>query len=207
MSAGSGDEPGDLLACGTPTGDLLAQVAEGEGARRSAHQESCPHCRAALAEYERLWVPVAELAATPVHAPEGLLDDVLAQVRAAAGPSGWGRVEDETGPYLVAARVVVAVAGYAARSTDGVRMALGALQELADTLDPRDGTHDRRVEAGVIGRSVALELTVAAEYGQDLHALADRLRAHVVEAVLAVTGLRTTQVSVTVDDVFAPRVE
>ena len=203
MSAASGEAAGDRLACGTPTEDLLAQVAEGGGAHRSAHQESCPHCRAALAEYARLWGPVAELVATPVRAPAGLLDDVLARVRAAAGPSGWGRVEDETGPYLVAARVVVAVAGHAARTTEGVHMALGALQELADTLDPRDGGHDRRVEAGVIGRSVALELTVAAEYGQDLHVLADRLRARVVEAVHAATGLRTTSVSVTVDDVFA----
>ena len=209
-SASGGPEPVDpqdgvdgVLACGASSEDLLAQVADGGDRRRTAHQQQCPHCQATLAEYARLWAPVTELAGTEVRAPAGLFDSAMATVRAAAGPPGWGRVDDQAGPYLVAARAVVSVAGYAARTTTGVRMALGALERLGDVLDPG---HDGHVEAGVTGRSVALDLTVAAEYGQDLRRLADRLRDRVTREVRAVTGLEAVEVSVTIDDVF-PRLD
>lgn len=192
------EEPGDEpLACGADPGVLLAQVAEGRAAVRDDHQRRCPHCQAALAEYARLWAPFDQLAATEVHAPPGLLDRALAAIREAAGPVGWGRVTDPDGSFLVAARAVVSVAGHAARTSSGVRVALSALGELADAAGPEDG-----VTAGVRGQSVAVELTVAAEYGHDLHRLAAHLRDRVVAEVLAQTGLDVVEVDVTITDVF-----
>ena len=44
----------DHLACGRPTEPLLEQVAEGRAAEFDDHQATCPHCRAALAEFDRL---------------------------------------------------------------------------------------------------------------------------------------------------------
>lgn len=186
------------LACGADPDALLAQVAEGHGDDRDVHQTGCPHCRASLAEYARLWAPFDELAATEVRAPAGLFDRALASVRAQAGPVDYGRVSDEEGPYLVAARAVVAVVGHAARSSAGVRMALGALGELIDA-GPRAG-----VGAGVSGQSVAVDLTVAAEYGHDLRRLADHLRERVVAEVRAQTGLEVVVVDVAITDVFPP---
>jgi hypothetical protein len=55
--------PADRLPRGAVPADLLAQVTEGAAPRDPAHQRSCPHCRAALAEFEDLWAPVRELAA------------------------------------------------------------------------------------------------------------------------------------------------
>lgn len=58
----------DMLACGADADDLLAQVADGRAGERSPHQRQCPHCQAALAEYDRLWSPVREMAAAKFHA-------------------------------------------------------------------------------------------------------------------------------------------
>jgi hypothetical protein len=59
----SGDAGGERLRCGRRVEDvLLAQVAAGHGDDRDAHQRRCPHCQAALAEYDRLWAPIVELA-------------------------------------------------------------------------------------------------------------------------------------------------
>ena len=191
------------LACGADPDALLDQVAEGRGDDRDAHQAGCPHCRATLAEYARLWAPFDELSAGEVRAPTGLLDRALASVREQTGPVDHGRVPDEQGPYLVAARAVVAVVGHAARSSAGVRMALGALGELIDR-GPEAETR-AAVGAGVSGQSVAVDLTVAAEYGHDLRRLADHLRERVVAEVRAQTGLEVVVVDVAITDVFPPR--
>jgi uncharacterized alkaline shock family protein YloU len=184
------------LACGTDSSELLAQVAEGRADQRDDHQRHCPHCQATLAEYARLWAPFDELAAIEVHAPPGLVDRALATIRETAGPPGWGRVTDSEGSFLVAARAVVSVAGHAARTSRGVRVALSTLGELT--------AQDAAVEAGVSGQSVAVELTVAAEYGHDLHRLAEHLRDRVTAEVLAQTGLDVVEVDVTITDVFRP---
>lgn len=192
------EEPGDEpLVCGADSGALLTQVAEGRAAERDDHQRRCPHCQAALAEYARLWAPFDQLAGTEVHAPPGLLDRALAAIRETAGPTGWGRVSDPDGSFLVAARAVVSVAGHAARTCSGVRVALSALGELTDPADSGDA-----VIAGVSGQSVAVELTVAAEYGHDLHRLATHLRDRVSAEVLAQTGLDVVEVDVSITDVF-----
>lgn len=191
------------LACGADPDALLAQVVEGRGDDRDPHQSTCPHCQATLAEYARLWAPFDELAAAEVQAPPGLIDRALASVREQAGPVGFGRVADEEGSFLVAARAVVSVAGYAARTSAGVRMALGALGEL---IGPETGptAGSRAIGAGVSGQSVAVELTVAAEYGHDLQRLADHLRERVVSEVRAQTGLDVVVVDVAITDVFSP---
>lgn len=180
------------LACGASPDALLAQVADGHGSDRDAHQAGCPHCEATLAEYTRLWAPVAAVSDERVRAPRSVLDAVLADVRAAAGPAGWARFEDRGHEVLVAARVVVAVAGRAAADVDGVRVALGGLAAGG-------------VEAGVSGRSVAIELTVAAEYGYDLHRVADALRARVAAALDVHAGLDAGSIGVVVTDVFPRR--
>lgn len=188
------------LTCGADLDALLAQVAEGRGNERDTHKSTCLHCQAALAEYARLWAPFDELADTEVQAPPGLIDRVLASVREQAGPVGFGRVGDEEGSFLVAARAVVSVAGYAARTSAGVRMALGEL------VDARTGpaSEPRSVGAGASGQSVAVELAVAAEYGHDLRRLAEHLRERVTSEVRAQTGLDVVVVDVAITDVFPP---
>jgi hypothetical protein len=70
------------LPCGTDLGALVAQVADGvEGDR--AHQAGCPWCQGALAELERLWALVGELAAERVEAPDRIDALVLGRIQRA----------------------------------------------------------------------------------------------------------------------------
>lgn len=186
------------LPCGSDPDVLLAQVADGHGGERTVHQAGCPHCQATLAEYTRLWAGIDELTAAEVHAPPGLFDRALATIREQAGPSGYGRVTDGQESFLVAARAVVAVAGHAARSSAGVRVALGALGEPTASSPSSLSTPT----AGLSGRSVAVELVVAAEYGHDLHRLAEHVRERVAAEVHAQTGLDVVTVDVAITDVF-----
>lgn len=197
--AGAPPGDGDRLVCGASSDDLLTQVAEGRGAERDAHQRDCVHCQAALGEYGRLWGPMRELADVPVHAPADLLSATLGELRARTAPEGQGRVDDGGEAFHVAARAVVTVAGHVARGTEGVRIALSGLGALTGA----ERTSVARM--GIRGQSVAIELTVAADYGQDLHRLADRLRAQVSGAVRAQLGLDAVEIGVEITDVFLPR--
>lgn len=185
------------LACGADPDELLAQVADGNAAHHSPHQQGCPHCQASLAEYDRVWSPVRELAAERVRAPDSLVTEALRQIRSVASNPTYGLVSDDSGSTRIAARVVVVTARETAEQVPGVRAALSHL--------PGAGSAGRDVQAaaGVAGASTAIEITLAAEQGYDLQALGERIRAAVADEVRRLTGLEPVGVTVVVDDVFA----
>lgn len=219
---GTGQEPvadDERLTCGRGVADLLDQVAEGRAGILDAHQERCPHCRAALVEYERLWAPVLEMAAERPAAPVSVLDRALRSLRRTLEHPDYGVLASADGLTLVSARVVVVAAREAAEQVTGVRVALsrsrrdqaddgGPVDGGPDTDGPDDGEPDAgatgaaKVEAGVAGRTAALEITLAADYGSDLVELGDRVRTAVTEQVRALTGLEPDHVLVVVDDVL-----
>ena len=53
------------------------------------------------------------------------------------------------------------------------------------------------------GRSTAIEVTLAADYGTDLIELGERIRSHVAARVRDLTGLEPATVTVNIDDVFS----
>lgn len=180
------------LPCGASVDDLLAQVTEGDRGR-TAHQRRCPHCTAALAEYRRLWAPVDELAREAVHPPDGVMQQVLRRIYAASDHSRYGVIPTPRGATRIAEQIVAVTARLSAEQIPGVRAAL------SHSADPDPGAG---VQAGLVGGSTALRITVAASYGEDLHALADRVRAAVADAVRSLTGLDPVEISVLVDDVL-----
>lgn len=184
--------PGDdsRLTCGRPVEDVLAQVAEGHGTHRDTHQQHCPHCQAALAEYDRLWGPVRELTAQRVTAPESIVESALRRIRGAVEHIDYGIVESSHGVTRIAARVVVVTARETAQAVPGVRVALS--RHLGDSA----------VRAGVAGRSTAIEITLAADYGLDLHALAEQVRRQVEAKVRTLTDLEPVQITVIIDEVL-----
>ena len=190
---------GDRLPCGADIDELIEQVATGHGDDRTAHQEECPHCQAALAEYQRLWAPVHELVAQPVRAPESVVADVLRQIRGVSVHTSWGVLPTEQGETRIADRVVAVTARIVTEQVPGVRAALTS-SRTAD--EPERGGPD--VVAGVTGISTALRITVAASYGLDLNELADRIRRAVTDRVRELTGLQPAEVSVVIDDVLEP---
>jgi uncharacterized alkaline shock family protein YloU len=206
----SGDRGGEHLPCGRRVEDVLAQVAAGRGGDRDAHQQQCPHCHAALAEYERLWGPLTELAAEKISAPESIVENALRRIRGAVEHLDYGVLESTLGRTRIAARVVVVVARESAQAVPGVRVALsehitnrpgdqGDARGHGGAADPAGGAE---VVAGVAGRSTAIEITLAADYGVDLHRLAEHVRAAVTAEVRALTDLEPVQVTVIIDDVF-----
>lgn len=185
------------LACGTSYDALVAQVAERRApdAAAAAHQRTCPHCRAALAEMDDLWAPVLALADQRVRAPAGLLGSVMARVRELPRHRDWASVTggEQGGPGTtrVAARVMGALARTAALQVPGVVRALGGGR--ADRGGP--GT-----SVGVAGSHVVLQVSLVVARGQAIPALADRVREQVSAQVHALTGLVVAQVDVHVAD-------
>jgi uncharacterized alkaline shock family protein YloU len=206
----SGDAGGERLRCGRWVEDVLSQVADGRGDDRDAHQQRCPHCQSALAEYVRLWAPVTELAAERVSAPDSILENALRRIRGAVEHLDYGVVESSRGRTRISARVVIVVARRSAQAVPGVRVALskhlagrpgdrGGIHGDRDAVDPADGSD---VVAGVAGRSTAIEITLAADYGVDLQHLGEHVRAAVTAEVRALTDLEPVNVTVVIDDVL-----
>ena len=82
------------LPCGTDPGALVAQVADGVQPDPAAreHQAGCPHCTATLAELERLWALMGELAAERVTAPVAVDEVIMGRVRRAMFLSAAARL-------------------------------------------------------------------------------------------------------------------
>ena len=201
---------GERLTCGRQVDDVVAQVAAGRGGDRDAHQQKCPHCHAALAEYERLWAPLTELAAEKPSAPDSIVENALRRIRGAVEHADYGVLESALGRTRISARVVVAVARESAQAVPGVRVALskdiarrtgGRSDVRGDgiAVNPAGGAE---VVAGVAGRSTAIEITLAADYGADLHRLGEHVRAAVAAEIRALTDLEPVQVTVIIDDIF-----
>ncbi|WP_344428089.1 Asp23/Gls24 family envelope stress response protein [Pseudonocardia ailaonensis] len=185
--------------------ELIEQVTQGEdglGEHRNRHQQGCVHCQAALADYRRLWAPMAELAAEPVPLPKQRFDVVLRQLRERLERPDYALLAGPDGVVRIAARVVTATARRTAQQIPGVRVAL--TRRTGHPLE--GGGHDPgpRAEAGVAGAHTALEVIIAADYGTDLHDLAGRVRSAITETVTAITGLTVAEVAVIIDDVLPP---
>lgn len=188
----------DQLPCGADLDDLVAQVADGNASHRTPHQDGCPHCQAALAEYDRAFSPVRELAAGPVAVPDAVLDEVLRRIRGSLSDLPHGVLPGPHGVTRIAGHVVALTARSVTEQVPGVHVALARTEGRDPSTDPHPV-----VRAGVAGTSTALRITVAAGWGEDLHALADRIRRTVDQAVRATTGLRPVAIDVIID-VFTP---
>ena len=185
----------DQLPCGADVDDLIAQVADGDAALRTPHQAGCPHCQAALAEYDQLFAPVRELAAEPVPVPDAVLEEVLRRIRSSLPDSLYGELPGPRGVTRIAGHLVALTARTAAQHVTGVRVALARTAR-------HPGDDGTEAAAGVTGTSTALRVTIAAGWGEDLYALADRIRHAVADAVRTTTGLQPVQIDIIVDDVF-----
>ena len=189
----------DRLPCGADIDALLEQVSAGRGDQRDAHQAGCPHCTAALSEYDRLWAPVRRTAHTEVRAPDSVLADALRRLRNVTSDPDHGSIVGPEGITRISGRVVVVVARETAQEIDGVRVALTSLTSGAATASSDEGV---RVVAGIAGRSTAVEVSLAADFRADLVALGERVRTTVAARVRDLTGLDPVAVTVHIDDVL-----
>jgi uncharacterized alkaline shock family protein YloU len=194
------------LACGADVDTLLEQVADGHARQLTDHQRDCVHCRAAIGELDALWSPVRELAAAPVPSPPGLATAVIGRIRRLARDVGYTLEMTDGGAIRIAARIVAALARDSASRVPGVRLALGRtthgpVSALAQDIMPADRRADT---AGVLGRTAAVDLTVAVNYDRPVHHVARDIQKQVAAALRNDLGLRAATVNVVIADIRDP---
>lgn len=200
----------DRVPCGALLDDLLEQVADGTPPADPAHQETCPHCRAALTELADVWAPVRRLAAEHVTAPPMLTSTIMERVHAIAA-HGWHAVlTGHSGVLRIAAWVVAVIARRAAAGVPGVGTVTGqvtppaaALGRVPAGFPPAGPSRSQRAAAagiGVAGRQVDIRIAVTAAAWRPLPALAEQIRRRVSAEVSATTGLAVAAVDVEVTD-------
>ncbi len=115
-------------------------------------------------------------------------------------------VASASGRPSISETAVAKVAAIAARKVPGVYAlgsgtgrALGALRDVVGASDLAQGVH---VEVGEI--QVAVDVTLVAEYGYPLMAVAENVRAAVFASVGELVGLQVIEVNVEINDVHVP---
>lgn len=173
------------LACGTPSADLLEQVAEDGVQASTAHQASCPFCQAMLGELERSWEPVQRLRSEEVVPSPRLLAGVMRRVR--AGLETWyvelGRGRGVT---RISNRALASIAYEAASAVAGV-----AEVRRAQPRRPRRPVPDR----------VDVELELAIAFGSHAPTVAAAVREAVITHLRELTSLEGGVVQISVTDV------
>ncbi|NUR88226.1 MAG: Asp23/Gls24 family envelope stress response protein [Nonomuraea sp.] len=118
---------------------------------------------------------------------------------AQATVKGRIKVEDE---------VVEKVAALAALEVSGVADMGGDLARAFESVRDRIGFGSRRgnqgVDARILDRQVAIDVTIVVEYGHVVMEVAAEVKANVARSVSRMLGMRVTEVNVTVDDVRLP---
>jgi len=112
------------------------------------------------------------------------------------------------GNTIVSDAVVAKVAGVAAQEVEKVQMGGGATAAVGGFLGSVTGSSGagltRGVSVEVGAEEAAIDLTLAIEYGAQIPQTAQAVRRNVINRVENLTGLRVTEVNITVTDVSIP---
>ena len=118
-------------------------------------------------------------------------------------------LKTERGSTTISNAVVSRVAGLAAQEVEGVQLGGGTARAVGGILDSVAGSSGQSrgvtVEVGEV--EAAVELTMSVEYGRAIHQIAEAVRTNVIRRVESLVGLRVTEVSITVNDIFFPQQE
>jgi len=112
---------------------------------------------------------------------------------------------------------VAKIVGIAAQEVEGVQMGGGTSRAMGGFLDsvprPRPmsgvggGSQTRGVSVEVGAEEAAADLSMAVEYGRQIPQTTEAVRNNVINRVENLTGLRVTEVNITVNDVLFPEEE
>ncbi|MBV9453305.1 MAG: Asp23/Gls24 family envelope stress response protein, partial [Rubrobacter sp.] len=115
-------------------------------------------------------------------------------------------LESERGSTTIQDGVVSTIAGLAAREVEGVDIGGGASRAAGGVLERVTGSQvlSRGISVEVGKIETAIEITIASEYGRNIHQLAEKVRSKITERVESLTGLRIVELNVTVGDIIFP---
>ena len=110
----------------------------------------------------------------------------------------------ERGRTTISDSIVSTIAGMAAQEVEGVYMGGGAARAASGILGSITGSESQTrgvsAEAGTV--ETAIDLTLGIEYGRDILPTVGEVRRRISERVQNMTGLRVTELNVTISDVI-----
>jgi uncharacterized alkaline shock family protein YloU len=112
----------------------------------------------------------------------------------------------ERGVTTISDSVVSQIAGMAAREVEGVHMGGSASRTASGVLSGITGSESttRGVSAEIGTVEAALDLTMGIEYGRNILQIVEEVRRRISERVQNMTGLRVTELNVTISDIIFP---
>ena len=120
-------------------------------------------------------------------------------------------LKGEIGNTTISNTVVAQIAGIAAleAEVEGIQMGGGTSAAVADFLQRVPGSsgsvdYSRGVSVEVGEEEAAVDLSMTIEYGQSIPQITEAARRNVINRVESLTGLRVTEVNITVNDVQVP---
>jgi uncharacterized alkaline shock family protein YloU len=117
-------------------------------------------------------------------------------------------LQSERGRTTISDSVVSQIAGVAAQEVEKVQMAGGTTAAVGGFLQSvtgsSSGNYARGVSVEVGDEEAAIDLTMVVEYGYSVPELTEAARRNVINRVESLTGLRVTEVNITVNDVQVP---
>ena len=124
---------------------------------------------------------------------------------------GGNPLQSERGTTTISDAVVSQIAGIAAQEVEKVQMGGGTtaavggfLQSVTGSVTGGSPNYARGVSVEVGEEEAAIDLTMAVEYGYSVPQLTEAARRNVINRVESLTGLRVTEVNITVNDVQVP---
>jgi uncharacterized alkaline shock family protein YloU len=118
-------------------------------------------------------------------------------------------LQSDRGRTTISDSVVSQIAGVAAQEVEKVQMGGGTTAAVGGFLQSVTGSsssanYSRGVSVEVGEEEAAVDLTMAVEYGYSVPQLTEAARRNVINRVESLTGLRVTEVNITVNDVQVP---
>jgi uncharacterized alkaline shock family protein YloU len=135
--------------------------------------------------------------------PEVVATQEQAPRAAASRAQADSALQSSRGTTTVGEGVVLKVAGIAASEVAGVYALGGTAARAVGSLTSRVGIGDERtqgVSVEVGETEAAVDLTVVVEYGESIPKVAHAIRENIVRRIEGITGLKTTEVNITVND-------
>jgi uncharacterized alkaline shock family protein YloU len=125
---------------------------------------------------------------------------------------GGSPLQTERGSTTISDAVVSQIAGIAAQEVEKVQMGGGTSAAVGGFLQSVTGSvtgggspnFSRGVTVEVGEEEAAVDLTMAVEYGYSVPRLTEAVRRNVINRVENLTGLKVTEVNITVTDVQVP---
>ena len=113
-------------------------------------------------------------------------------------------LEGEYGSTRIGDAVVSKIAGMAAGEVEGVYMGGAASRTAGGVLGSVTGSDSQKRGVSVeVGRTeAAIDLTMGIEYGRNILDLVGQVRNRIAQRVESLTGLRVTELNVTVSDII-----